>query len=199
MTIKNLVMKEFFALIQRHLEARNWTFDDLFLAIAPKHPLVAKRKINLLFTGAEYRRGVIESICKALDIGSQEKEEALALDWMERHRIEGERQRPYFTPHIWVEVTSAWRPSLLSITGPNIYRRIAAPEALIALENDDEIIKAASKFLSDYYHSDVWKVAQITHYLYRRKIDLIYRFTPQGEFVEKVEELYLTPISRVAV
>jgi hypothetical protein len=194
-------MKAFTQLIQRQLDDRGWTFDDLARAVAPRNPQVALRKFRALLEEGSRNHGVLNSICKTLEIDPIQRNQALRADQEEAWRRLAEEQRPHFKPHFWIEVTPDWRPSLITITGPNLYRRIAVPEEMEGLEDEQEIIEAAGRFVAAHFCSKDRKVApsQLRYYLYRREFELGYRFTPEGGFVEKDETPYLSPTGRVRV
>lgn len=194
-------MKAFTELIQRHLDKRGWTFDDLARAVAPKHPQVALRKFHDLLDGGSFNRRVLDSICSALEIAPMQRDNALKTDREEARRRLAEEQRPHFSPHFWIEVTPDWRPSLLTVTGPNLYRRVAVPEEMEGLEDEKQIIAAAGRFVASHFVGKERRVPprQITHYLYRHEFELGYRFTPEGELVGMDTSPYLSPIGRIRV
>ena len=194
-------MKEFTDLIERHLAEKGVTLEDLAKIHAPQHPEVALRKFRDHLSGTCFRDGVANSLCNLLGIDRAEKEAVIkagreAEDRAFREEVK-ERQRRNFSPHIWIEVTRNWRPSLLSITGPDIYRKLPVPERLEGLEDDDAIIAACGPFVAAHFTSGKCRVEphQLRFYVYRKKFDLGYRFTADGGFVEKLEFDYVGPYS----
>lgn len=194
-------MKAFTQLVHRYLHERGWNIKDLATAIAPRNQAVAHRKIADVLTGKRMNDGVLLAVSRTLNINHQEREAALAEDLMERRRLIEEYQRPRFRPHVWIEVTPGWFPSLLTITGPDIYRRLAVPAQLCEVIDEAEIIRLMGQFVVNHFNSAERRIAraQVTHYLYRQAFDVGYSFTPDGSFISKVCGPYLSPIFSVRV
>lgn len=192
-------MKAFAALIQRHLDERGWTLDDLARALAPKQWQSSRRKIDELLGGGDIRHKLIDAISRELGLNSGERAAALESDRRDWCRWRAEAQRSRFSPHFWIEVSNAWRPVTLMTSG--LRRTVAVPEGLLALNDEAAIIREAGAFVAEHFQSSECKVERdhVNHYVYRPQFDQGYRFTPQGDFVGRIDGLYLGSVSRLPV
>ena len=126
--------KAFTALIQRHLDERGWTFDDLARAMAPKHWLTSKRKIERLLGGGRDKRMLVEAISRTLGLNPGERSAAFRSDRMDWWRHHAELQQSRFSPQFWIEASSSWRSPSLMTSG--LRRTVKVPESLLA-ESDE--------------------------------------------------------------
>lgn len=190
-------MTAFGRLVHQYLQSRGWELKDLAARIAPRNPGTALRKLTEMLNGARRSNPYAASVRSILEIPQPEMDEALRADRRAQYeRIEA-HQRAEFSPCFWIEVTPDWFPSLITIIGPAVYRRIAAPADLMALSNEEEIIQHAGRLVAAHFDSGQRRVPpeKITAYVYRRKFDLGYRFTPQGTFLEKTTTPILEPVT----
>lgn len=190
-------MKAFSLLVQRHLDERGWNLKDLAASHAPRNQSAALRKINELLDGGKVRRGLMDSICVTLNIDRAEREAAQKEDRLARLKQIEEFQRQQFTPHIWIEVTRDWFPSLVTILGAGFFRKVTAPDDLLAAQGDELIIAIAREFVVSHFNSTERRVNrdEVSHYLYRCSFDVSFRFKPDGQFVEKLTTPILAPMT----
>lgn len=188
-------------IVHHRLDERGWDIKTLAAALAPKNPQGSLCKLREMLSGEHVRRGVLDAVCTTLEIDPAERKAALEEDRLARLKQIEEYQRPRFEPHFWIEVTRDWFPSLLTVTGPDIYRKIPVPPEIIGLEDEEEIIKQAGQFVSGHFDSKNRRVPreQVTHYLYRKAFDIAYRFKPDGTFVEKITAPIIAPITTLRI
>ena len=189
-------MKAFASLIQRHLDERGWTLDDLARALAPQQWQSSRRKIDNLLGGGDIRNQLIDPISRELGLSPGERAAALQSDRRDWCRWRAEGQRARFSPHFWIEVSNVWRPVPLMTSGPR--RTVAVPVELLGLDEEPAILREAGAFIAGHFGSSDCRVERehVNHYVYRPQFDRGYRFTPQGALVERIDGLYLGSVSR---
>ncbi|MBX7210656.1 MAG: hypothetical protein K1X78_20280 [Verrucomicrobiaceae bacterium] len=194
-------MKAFSLLVQRHLDERGWNRKDLAASHAPRNQSAALRKITELLNGGKVRRGLMDSICVTLNIDPAERKAAQEEDRLAWLNSIEEFQRQQFTPHVWIEVIPGWFPSLVTILGAGFFRKVPAPDDLLAAQGDEQIIAIASEFVVRHFNSTERRVNrdEVNHYLFRCSFDVGYRFTPHGQFVEKLTTPILAPMTAARV
>jgi len=199
-------MKALTQLVERHLSQKGWKLKELAVAINPHNPNKTLRKILKVLEREGFdldrRNCMIQTVARTLHISDAPLDAALEEDRQELWRQIGEAQRRSFKgPYIWIEVTPDWHPCLVSITGPNIYRKLSVPASLDVLKDEKDIIRVAGEFIAEHFRSGDLRVPQqqVTHYLYRKEFELGYRFTPDGKFVEKEIGIYFAPVWGVRI
>ena len=183
-------------LIESKLAGRGWKLTDLANALAPENPERTLAKLQAVMAGRRCRQPHAGAICRALAITTEEHQAARKADKAALWDAVAEEQRQRFTPHLWIEVKPGWWVSLLTITGPDIYRKVKVPEEWAALEDEAQIIRQVGGFVRAHFESKNLRVSkeELVSYLYRREFELGYRFTPEGQFMMMVTGRYLAPV-----
>lgn len=187
----------FGTLIETQLLKRGWTLPQFARVLSPGRPEKSLRNLRSIYAGEGCgSKPQAEAICEALGISAGECEAALKADtdaWLD---ILAEHQRKRFRPHLWLEVTQDWHPSLLTLTGPDIYRKVAVPDEWAVLQDENVIIRRAGEMVAAHYLSEDRRVSKkhLVSYLYRREFSIAFRFDPEGRFLEKVTLRVFAPI-----
>ena len=179
-------------LIQTHLQGREWTARTLAATLTPHNPRKTLGKLLALLEGRNLPT-LLDAVCGVLQVSQAERKAAEVEDQWAYRLFVLEQQRKRFRPHVWTETTLGFQRPLFM--GADLFRRTELPAALLALEDEGEIIARVGQFVAAHFQSSALRVGkvEVQNFLYRKQFDLAYRFSPTGNFVTKVDRPIIAP------
>jgi hypothetical protein len=198
-TLKITDMKAIRTLVQSRLQARGWSHQTLAETLTPHNPRKTLAKVKALLEEERHIPNLLDAVCRVLQIHRGEREAAETEDRRVYRQLVMDQQRRHFRPHLWTEVVPGFQRPLFM--GADVFRKTELPAALLALEDEHEIIDRIGRFVAAHFCSSALRIEkwEVQLFLYRRSFDLAYRFTPSGDFLTKVEQPIIAPMHRLVV